>query len=136
MIVCIAVEKPIYNDILKEIKNLSNEERMKYGSAGMGTDIRTGSEFWQGGYTALKKSVEQKLVFVYAHVYYRMAHSPYANDAKLNELIWKARNHRGAILRIPNWLIREKGKVLMMVICPQLGQVMWRIGKKMKQVSS
>ena len=37
-----------------------------------------------GRYTALKKSVEQKLVFVYAHVYYRMAHSPYANDAKLN----------------------------------------------------
>ena len=69
MIVSIAVEKPIYNDILKEIKNLSNEERMKYGSAGMGTDIRTGSEFWRGGGILRLKSRLNKSWFLSMHMY-------------------------------------------------------------------
>ncbi len=102
----------------------------------------TESEAWERIYALvqnrgkiLERTSEEKLALTYAHVYYRMAHSPYADEAGQKELIRKIRKHWRAVLRVPNRLMREKGKMLMMVICPQLGQMMWRIGKKMKQVS-
>lgn len=102
----------------------------------------TESEAWERIYALvqnrgkiLERTSEEKLALTYAHVYYRMAHSTYADEAGQKELIRKIRKHWRAVLRVPNRLMREKGKMLMMVICPQLGQVMWRIGKKMKQVS-
>ena len=81
----------------------------------------------------LKKTVEENLARVYAHVYYRMAHSPYADQAKQKELIRKIREHWRAVLRVPSRLKREKGKMLMMMTCPSLGRFLWRIGTRMKK---
>lgn len=83
-----------------------------------------------------EKTCRERLACVYADLYYRMAHSSYVDKKEHKELVPKIRNCRETILHMPNCLKKEKGKaMLMMVICPQLGQVMWRIGKKMKQVS-
>ena len=81
----------------------------------------------------LERTVEEKLAFAYSHVYYRMAHSPYADEAKQEELVRRIRKHWRAVLRVPSRLAREKGKMLMMIICPQFGRLLWRIGTRMKK---
>lgn len=75
-----------------------------------------------------EKTCREKLAYVYADLYYRMAHSPYVDKKEHKELIPKIRNCWKTIWHMPNGLKREKGKAVLMMLCPTFGRYIWRLG--------
>lgn len=81
---------------------------------------------------ALKKAVETRLVIAYAHVYYRMSNSPYADEEKQQVLRREAWKHKRAAWRMSAENMREKGKVLTLLYSPRLGSLIWKAGTARK----
>ena len=71
-----------------------------------------------------------KLLIACAHVYYRMRGSTCRDREKERELIKTVREHKRCAFKIPNQWHREKGKVWIMLVCPELGNLIWCTAKK------
>ena len=82
----------------------------------------------------MRQLSEEYLLIACAHVYYRMQNSPYADIKLLKNVRKTAQKHKAAAWRIPNYKLREKGKVLMLIYIPYLGIVLWKCGNAVKQI--
>ena len=90
-------------------------------------------ELVQDGPAKLRRSVQVRTLEVYAHVYYRMAHSEYSNAEMEKVILQKLRCKWPDAFLMRHQCLRERGKVWMLILCPRLARALWRVGKRMKR---
>lgn len=90
-------------------------------------------ELVQDGPAKLRRSVQVRTLEVYAHVYYRIAHSEYSNAETEKVILQKLRCKWPDAFLMRHQCLRERGKVWMLILCPELAKALWRVGKWVKR---